>query len=312
MLAAAAFLASNADAQSSVTTYGEIPPADRSFYYGQPVVHPETISGAWEASDGNGGAVGIHLQLMTEVSGDADPPVWTPQYWQHLDLGVFQRRGAELVLGEENYFTDDPRGGPVTVENGHIQLHFVSSQPKTPSVDLDLARQPDGCWHGRFHRGSFDSAVSLCRPTPGTGVAPSPLVGTWSSDHGRGGCVHVYETGPNTFTGWSDPLQIPGQIIFSRTAPGPHQLYQNYGNLVKVHLADNGEVSLEFGAFNPVCCPHQFIGKLSADGSTLRGDFPPGLNQSSHPAIWTKMSNDVCVDPSALHQQHSLRPPSKN
>jgi hypothetical protein len=45
------------------------------------LVHLEALSGVWEASDGRGGAVGILLELTTSLSGDADPPVWTPQGW---------------------------------------------------------------------------------------------------------------------------------------------------------------------------------------------------------------------------------------
>lgn len=121
------------------------------------------LSGVWEASDNQGGAVGIHLVLLTTVSGDADPPAWLPQSWQHLELGVFQRRGPELVFGDENYFSDSPRGGSVTVENDHLQLHFAATVKTDLSFDLDLTRESDGCWHGRFHRGDFDSAVTLCR-----------------------------------------------------------------------------------------------------------------------------------------------------
>jgi hypothetical protein len=89
-LLAVAFLAPPVRPQSSVTTRPEIPPGDRSFNLNQPVDDPEAISGAWEATDGHGGAVGIHLHLATTAPSDADPPVWTPQCWQDLELGVFQ------------------------------------------------------------------------------------------------------------------------------------------------------------------------------------------------------------------------------
>ena len=214
-------LAWNAYSQSSVTTPPERPLSDRSFYFDKPVSHPEALSGVWEAPDGKDGAVGIHLQLTTAVSGDADPPVWTPQSWKHLDVGVFQRRGPELEFGEENYFSDDLRGGSVKLEDGRLQLHFISSIRDTPSVDLDLVRQPSGCWRGRFHRGAFDSAVTLCRPTPGPDVPPSPLVGTWSQSSSLGSaCIHIAQTGPATFTGWSDLLDIPGRTVFGRDLQG--------------------------------------------------------------------------------------------
>jgi hypothetical protein len=311
-LLAVAFVVPPCAPQSSVTTPPETPPGDRSFYVNQPVNYPEALSGVWQTPDGSGGAVGIHLELMTAVSGDADPPIWTPQSWQHLNLGIFQRKGSEIAFGDENYFSDSVRGGSVLLSNGRIQLHFVSTWRDMPSVDLDLLHQADGCWHGRFHRGSFDSVVPLCRPTSGSTIAPSPLIGTWSSGYG-GGCIHIFETGPGTFTGWSDALEVPGQIVFGRNIPGPHQLYQNYGDLAKIHLANNGEVSLEFGAYNPMCCSHRFIGKLSTDGSTILGDFPPGPNQNPHTANWTKVQSDSCVDPTALQRVQPLAcPPDKN
>ncbi len=305
-LVALSALASAAHAQSGVTTTPETPPEDRSFYLNQPVDHPEALSGVWETSNGHGGAIGIHLRLMTSVSGDADPPVWTPQLWEHLELGVFERKGPELVrFGEENGFADDSRGGAVTFENGRLQLHFVSPWEDTPSVDLDLLQQPDGCWHGRFHRGSFDSVVALCRPTADSATPASPLVGTWSSDYG--GCIHIFETRAGTFTGWSDSLEIPGHIIFSD--PGPHSLLETYGELAKVRVADDGVISLEVGAHNGMCCPNLFEGKLSTDGSEIQR-IPPPPNVVRFPPRWTKMAGDSCVDPAAVRKLHPKVCPS--
>jgi hypothetical protein len=303
-LFAIGLLASSSYAQSSAAaTLPETPPEDRSFYLNQPVDHPEALSGVWETSNGHGGAVGIHIELMTSVSDDADPPAWTPQLWQHLELGVFERKGPELVFGEEGYFADDLRGGGVTLKNGRLQLHFVSRWEDTPSVDLDLLHQPDDCWRGRFHRGGFDSVVTLCRPTPDSTVTPSPLVGTWSSDYG--GCIHIFESEPGTFTGWSDALQIPGRTIYGRSEPEPHGLLEAYGDLAKVNLDDSGEVSLEFNAYSGFCCSQLLKGKLSADGSTIQGRFATGLNQFPHTAKWTKMPGDSCVKPSTLPKHPS-------
>jgi len=287
--------------QSSVTTGAEANPGDRSFYLDQPVGHPEALSGIWEASNGQGGAVGIHMVLMTNVSGDADPPAWTPQKWQHLEFGVFQRKGPEMAFGEEGFFADDPRGGSVTLQNGRLRLHFISTWKDTPSVDLDLMRQEGDCWHGRFHRGSFDSVVTLCRPTPGSEVRQSPLVGTWAQFTGLGsGCIHIAQIGRDTFAGWSDSLEIPGKVIFGNNIPGPHWLFQEFGTLARVHMNEDGEVSLELGAYNPMCCSRTFKGHLSTDGNMIVGDFPPGTNQSPHAAVWTKMAEDSCVDPATL------------
>jgi len=324
---AVAFWVPAVRSQSSVMSPPETPPDDRSFYIGQSIDHPEDLSGMWETFNEHGGAIGIHLEVMTSVSGDARPILWSPQTWQHLNLSVFERKGPELAFGEENYFADNVRGSSVKLEDGHLQLHFVAPQTnrsqaqidairalgiEEPSaVDLDLMRQPDGCWHGRFHRGSFDSMVTLCRPMRGSADAVSPLAGTWSSDNDD--CIHIFQTGPGSFIGWSDALEVPGRVVFGPNIPGPHQLYQNYGALAKIHLANNGEVSLELGAYNPICCSHLFIGTLSSDGSTLQGNFPPGPNQAPHAATWTKLSSDFCVDPASLYRLKPIAcPPGKN
>jgi hypothetical protein len=104
----AILLAPGIHPQDSVTTPGEELPGTRSFYFGHLVDRPEALSGVWEAPDGQGGVVGIHLNLMTIVSDDVDPPAWTPQSWQNLNFGVFQRRGSENAFGEEGYFCRRP------------------------------------------------------------------------------------------------------------------------------------------------------------------------------------------------------------
>ncbi|HEY2467231.1 MAG TPA: hypothetical protein VGI45_05210 [Terracidiphilus sp.] len=298
-----------ASAQPGAAPGAEIPPGDRSFYLDKPVENPESLSGLWEASDNSGGAVGIHLLLGTIVSGDADPPRWTPQSWQQLELGVFHRAGPEMVFGEENYFADDLRGGSVTLENDHLQLHFNATLKTDPSVDLDLTRESDGCWRGRLHRGNFDSVVALCRPSGGPAQSQSPLAGTWTSTDDQ--CIHIFQTKDGAFTGWSDSLEVPGHTSFGPNIPGPHLLYQQYGTLAKVHLTNDRDVSIELNAFSAGCCSHSSELTLSADGSTLQPVFPAG-SKPSHLDIWTKVSDESCVDPVAIRKLHPVScPPAK-
>jgi hypothetical protein len=305
---AASFLAPCVFAQSGVPAPPQTPPDDLSFYLNQPVVHPESLSGIWETSNGEGGAVGVHLLLMTTLPGDAAHPIWTPQSWQHLEVGVFERKESKLEFGEDNFFSDSLRGGGVTFKDDRLQLHFVSTWKDTPSVDLNLLLQPDDCWHGRFHRGAYDSVVVLCRPTPGGDAVLSPIAGTWFQTSGHGSaCIHIAQTGSATFTGWSDSLMIPDQVRFGSGVPGPHQLYENFGTLAKVDVASDEKIDLEFTAYSAICCSHHFIGKLSVDGSILAGEFPPGPNQSPQAAIFTKMRGDSCVDATALHGYEPTR-----
>lgn len=290
-----ALVVSVAFAQPGGSTPSPTAAEDQSFYLDRPVVHPEALSGVWEAADGEGGAVGIQLHLTTTLPGDADPPIWTPQSWQHLELGVFERKGPGLTFGEASWFSDSRRGGGLTFNNGRLQVHSVPKLKDLPSVDLDLVEERDGCWHGQFHRAAFNAIVALCRPTPGARVAPSRLAGTWFQTSGAGWeCVHIAQTGPGTFIGWSDALMIPGLVRFAPSVPGPHTLFERFGSLERVERNSTGEVSIVFGAYNPLCCSHEFDGRLSADGSQLRG------NQFSRPATFTKMRGDSCVDPAAL------------
>ena len=262
---------------------------DRSFNRDQPVLHPETLSGVWETPNGDGGVVGIHLQLATKLPDDSRVP-WTPQAWQQLEVGVFERKTIDGALGDKNGFSDSKRGGGVSYKDGRLVLHYNWLGKDPLAVDLDVSLQANGCWHGRFHRNSFDRVVSLCRPTPSDAIRPSPLVGAWSQTSGFGTqCVHITQTSPDTFTGWTDSLRIPGQARYSPKIPGPHELYEHYGSLVKVERFSNGIVRVSFGAYNPVCCPHDFLGKLDADDSMLRGNFDYG------PATFARTSGDSCV-----------------
>ena len=230
------------------------------------------------------------------VPGDGEKPSWVPQSWQDLQVGVFERKGAEIQFGEEGFFSDSRRGGSLTLDAGRLQLHFVSQWADVQSVDLDLVQQGGDCWYGRLHRGTFDSRVTVCRPTAGQSGNTSPIVGTWSEISGFGqGCIHIAQQAPGEFTGWSDSIEPPGTVRCASTIPGPHALFQHFGELMKIHLEDCGTVSFELYAYTPGCCSHTFVGKLTKDGALIHGTWPPGANQAPHDASWKKVPGDSCV-----------------
>jgi hypothetical protein len=99
---------------------------DKSFYFGQPVHHPEALSGLWKTAE----------------------------------VGVFDWRGRATQREELNYFTDFPARWGLRFEDGRLTLHFVSSFAGTPSIDLDLVQQPRDQWVGHLPRGWFDSLMS--------------------------------------------------------------------------------------------------------------------------------------------------------
>jgi hypothetical protein len=289
MLFALSLLVQTSFSQSSAIAQFSGTAEDRSFYLDQPVLHPEALSGIWETPNGDDGAVGIHLQLATKLPDDSRMP-WTPQAWQYLEVGIFERKIIDGAFGDINGFSDSIRGGGISYKDGRLVLHDTWLAKDPLAVDLDLSLQANGCWHGRFHRNSFDRVVSLCRPTPSHPIRPSPLVGTWSQTSGfLMQCVHIAQTSPGTFTGWTDSLQIPGKARYSPMIPGPHQLYEHYGSLAKVERFSGGIVRVSFGAYSGICCPHDFLGKLNADDSMLRGNF------NSAPAAFARTGGDSCV-----------------
>jgi hypothetical protein len=270
---------------------------DRSFYLGRQVMHPESLSGIWETSNGHGGAIGIHLELDTTMPSDGDKQSWAPQLWQNLQVGVFERKGAEIQMGEENGFSDSRRGGGVTFDQERLQLHFDSPWTDLPSVDLDLAQQPGGCWNGRLHRGDFDSHVTLCRPSIGQSGKTSPLVGTWAEISNLGqACIHIAEQAPGEFTGWSDDIERPGTVVTCiNNVSKPVSVFQRFGERLNAHRGSDGSVSFELYAYTGMCCPHTFVGKLAEGGDFIQGAWPSGANQAAHNATWKKMSGDSCV-----------------
>lgn len=287
---------------------GSAPPSDvqqaladrRSFYLNRAVMHPEALSGIWVASNGRGGAVGIHLQLHTTLPSEASPLMWVPQAWQYLEVSVFERKGPEADFGVMNGFSDSVYGGGVRLENNRLRLHFIPMVRGVSGIDLNLLLRSDGCWHGRLHRGEYDSSVALCRPNAGRKVVRSRVVGTWSGSPGSGyPCIHIAQTDADRLTGWSDSLMVPGTRRFSREVVD-HTLNEYYGALAKVDTERDGKVSVKFGAYSAMCCSHLFVGELSADGATLKGEFAAGPGQFARSAILTRMPGDSCVDAAAF------------
>ena len=286
----------NAQQNPRVNSATTVPAEDRSPYLGKPVTHPESLSGLWEVSNGHGSTVGIHLLLTTTVPGDANTFRGTVQSWQSLEVGVYERKGAMLQMGDQNGFSDSPRGGDVSLEDGRLKLHFVPRVATDPAIDLDLVHDADGSWSGRFHRGAFDSHVTLRRPSQPDGAGASPIVGTWRDNRTSFfSCVHIVQQSPAGFVGWSDSLQLFGSMRIANGIPRPPTSIERYGELMKVDLIDSDRVSLELGAYNGICCSHTFVGTLTANRTLLEGAWPPGANQAPHVAAWKKMSGGSCL-----------------
>jgi hypothetical protein len=264
---------------------------DRSFYLGTPVTHPEDLSGIWEAPDGHGGAIGIHLVLDTTVPVEATTLAGAKQSWLGLQVGLYRRSGPQLQMGDENFFSDSLRGGSVRYENDRLILH-------ARGYDLDLHRVDGDKWAGRFHLDDIDSAVTLARLAMQPTSKATWFLGTWKSMSGsQTTCLHIAEASPSAFLAWSDNLLAWGAARSAPQVGKPPYSWEHYGDLVKVHSTESGSLSVELAAYSPICCSHPFLAVSAAHGKAMKADWPSGPNQSPHKSRWTKMPGNTCIVP---------------
>lgn len=264
---------------------------DRSFYLGQPVVQPEELSGIWEAPDGRGGAIGIHLTLDTAAPANAVTLVGTKQTWLDLQLGMYQRAGSVLKWGEENGFSDSLRGGGLRYNDGKLTLH-------DGPFDLDLRRNAGDKWVGRFHREGFDATVTLTRPARAAKGKNTWLLGTWSTVDGPSQtCIHIAETASGELIGWSDTLHALGSAHFAAHTAKPAYSLERYGELAKVNMAENGSAWIELNAYTAICCSHRFLASPARGASVINAEWGPGPNQAPHKGILNRMSGSTCIVP---------------
>jgi hypothetical protein len=269
-------------------------PNDESSHHHQLVTSPESLSGLWEAPDRHGGIVGLHLKLITSISGTTTSLAGAQQTWEHLEVGVFQTENSILQFGDQNYFSDSPQGVYVRFENDHLYLHLVNSTPQTPSVDLDLKRVGD-IWKGRLHRGDFDARVELRRPAAhiDTWIADSPMARS---------CVHIPNSTAPEFNGWSDSIPTLGYARYANNIPRPATAAATYGDLVKIRHLDNNRISIEFNAYSGICCSRTFVGTATPDGMLLKGSWVSGPNQSPRAGSFKKAPPNSCLGSSRSPQ----------
>lgn len=261
---------------------------DRSFYFGRPVNDPEELSGVWEAPDGHGGVVGLHLMLDTTAPADAKTLVGTKQSWLDLQVGMYERSGDDIQFEGENGFSDSPRGGGVRYNGGRLILHYGG-------FDLDLKRITGDKWSGRFHRKGFDSEVTLVRPGSRDARKKMWLVGTWRLVQNPGeNCLHIAETHQGKLIGWSDSLLTWGAARFGPNVTKPPYSLEHYGELAKVNT-EGGQPSIELYAYTGICCSHLLTAVSAEGGAAMDANWDAGPNQAPHRAQWKKMPSDSCI-----------------
>lgn len=253
----------------------------------QLISDPERLSGIWEASDGSGGAVGLHLSLTTKVDGTPATLNGVPQHLDQFVVGVYQRSGSDMHMGDESNFVV-----PSNEVHWNGRSLRVKHLPRTSSdyeIEMDLTQTSDGqSWTGLFHRGSFSKHLSLNRPTL-IATSQTPFAGTWSSrELGRNRSVHIGVVPDGTLVAWADSRQ--GLIHYANHITPPSQSFQYYGEMVQASREGNNAVSLVFNAFAGICCPATIILIPSKDGLNLVGNWQAGPNQVSRQSIWKRVT----------------------
>ena len=252
---------------------------------------PEALSGIWEAPDGHGGAVGLHLMLDTTIPAQAPTLGRTPQSWQQLIVNVYERAGQDVAVGEGNGFSDSSRGGGARYENGHLTLHWTDA-------DLDLRRAPGDTWVGRFHRFRFDKQVTLRRPQMNAPLAHAWYLGVWEQgDRTLQTCLHIGRQLSGGITGWSDSLTELGCMRYGPKVQRPATAVERYGLLLNARVLPDDRIEV---VLNPTgwCCPHPFVARRGPNG-TVHADWPAGPEQVAGTSTWTRVPGDRCLAPAS-------------
>jgi hypothetical protein len=120
----------------------------------------------------------------------------------------------------------------------------------------------------------------------------SALLGTWQSSRSSASyeCLHVVQTTAHDFTGWFDSLLLFGNVHIPPNREGPSTAVEEYGELLKVGVADN-TVSFELPAYTGICCSSTFVGRITPDGSAIRGAWH---HQTPQDALWVKVRSGSC------------------
>ena len=242
--------------------------------------HPERLAGRWEARDGRG----MHLEVATAV---ATAGARTgPQQVVELEVGVYQRHGSDVNPYTFQFFSTGPDGG-VTWDGRTLTVgRRLGSKVRIALTWNEASARWTGTWDGPGQHGQ----IVLRRPAA---VRRSPFVGTWR-DTRSPTCLHIVQASDGSFGGWTDVL-FPSRVRYPAGVKAPERVPEHYGQIATVAVRGT-HIDVKLAAYTAFCCPHPFSATTSRDGSTLKGQWPAGPNQSGMPAIWKRLSGRDCEE----------------
>ncbi len=257
---------------------------------GREIEHPENLSGAWEV-ELNGTVFGLQIELTTRIDGAPVTLSGAHQTFHDAVIEVYERTGPTRKPGDGNWFSDDSPSVRWTNEGLIVVL---DGRTEGPAIKLDLAFEAiHSSWSGRFRRGSFDSKVTLARPRFGDKKAANPLVGTWARDVPMNNCIHIAQGRDGSLVSWSDDLQTPGAYLYANGIQPPKETFEHYGTVANTALRPPSAVEIESKPLSPLCCPVDFVGRLSADEKLIES-ATTGVDLPGH---WIRMNGNSCRPP---------------
>jgi hypothetical protein len=259
----------------------------------QELSHPEKLAGRWEASDGQGGEIGMNILLSTTIPGSATDPIGVPQTLEDFQIGIYQRSDTDVKPLGFNFFATSV-GGAATWDGWHLRIN-LQRKADLPEIHINLAwNDVTRVWTGSFERQAFrNKAITLKRPArPQRNV----FVGTWFGRNDlMNNCLHIAQAQDGTFTGWSDDIQIPGRIRYANGLLPPERIMEHYGEIAKVKVSEPDHIEVELRAYTPMCCSHPFSAVISPDRKSLVSNWPAGPNQAPRSAMWTRVEGESCI-----------------
>lgn len=261
----------------------------RSFYRGNLVLHPEELSGLWEAPDGHGRIVGLQLVLNTSVPNDATRiSAIQHQTWLSLEANIYVRTNGIFYPGISARFADSSNGGGLRYEDGRLTAH-------AQGLDLDLRHVPGNRWTGRIHFTTlFDSQVTLSRPGTSANGKETSFGGTWRSPDGpMQKCLHIVQNTSDDFIAWFDSFKFLGKVMHAPGVAVPSYSRGRYGELATVRSTGNDKAEINLRPYGGLCCSHPFSASLAKSGRVMKTSWPMT-------GVWQRVAGDSCITPNLV------------